>query len=110
MIKQYPIEAPKLKLAKADTLEVKQMQTILGHHVLLKDSEGWHHFLQQQLVKQSELSENQVRLLINDAIASNRDRYGDIVSVDGTKAMTSTGVEVTVNWSCIIAKAIRSGY
>lgn len=98
-IKQYPITGAMQGLAKVDTLETKQMQTVLGHHVLLKNSNGWQHYLDQQLITKDEITENQVRLLINDAIASNKTRYGEIVSISGIKAKTSTGVDITLNWT-----------
>lgn len=97
-IKQYPVVGLAESLIDDSTLEVKQMQTILGHHVLIKNSDGWRHFLDNNEVKKDELTPEQIRLLINDAITQKKARYGDIVSIDGNKATTSTGVEVTVNW------------
>lgn len=98
-IKQYPMDYKATTLQYRDVLEIKQMQTILGRHVLIKNDAGWRHFLEQEEVNQDALTNQQARLLIEDAIASNKARYGEIVSIDGTTAITSTEVKITINWS-----------
>ena len=40
----------------------------------------------------------QTSLLLNEAIAANLDRYGSLVEWDGTQGLTSTGIELTLDW------------
>lgn len=83
--------------------QVKQMQTILGQHVLVQDKSGWRHFLAEQthptaFKELKEPSEQQVKALITEAISAKPERYGNISSIDGLTATTDTEVRVTLNW------------
>lgn len=97
-VKYYPIKNQiAFPLDQAIT-DVRQVRTVLGSHLLLKNEEGWRQVSVSDYNDIPEPTEQQVRSLINDAIASNKARYGDINLIDGIEVHTTTGVKITLNW------------
>jgi hypothetical protein len=45
--------------------------------------------------------EAQLRLLLEDAMTANPARYGDIDTLAGTRALTSTGVSIDLDWDTL---------
>ena len=97
-IQQYPTRH-QLNLPHANSwLEVRTFRSILGDHVLVKLDKQWLHLDTQSFEAAVEPTSANVELLITDAIKSNKKRYGDVISVDGLSAITSTDVNITLNW------------
>ena len=107
-IKFYPQAALATLPVNQAFSQVKQMQTILGQHILVQDESGWRHFLarkehyihgQPALFEEvKEPSEQQVKSIVAEAIAAKPERYGNIASIDGLTVTTDTEVRVTLNW------------
>ncbi|MDO6710228.1 hypothetical protein Q4567_05805 [Aliiglaciecola sp. 2_MG-2023] len=98
-IKTYPLEQSFVIPNSTNWIEARVVKTILGHHLLVKTAQGFEHldpdsYLPKTLSEQSEL-----HTLVNDAVLHNPQRYGNVVSSDGYKAKTNTGVEVNLNWN-----------
>lgn len=79
--------------------EIKIIHSILGEHLLVKNEDNkWSH-LDRATMQTIEIpSEQQVEALIQDAIKHNTERYGNVVSLDGLTVLTSTQIEITLNW------------
>lgn len=80
--------------------EIKIIHSILGEHLLVKNEENkWSHLDRTTMQTIEMPSALQVETLIKDAIKHNVERYGNVVSLDGLTALTSTQVAITLNWS-----------
>ena len=77
------------------------MKTILGYHLLVKNNGQVEHLDPISLEVKSIPSSSQYKALIDDVISSNKERYGEVVSVDGTNALTSTGIDIKLDWSSL---------
>ncbi|MDO6445900.1 PepSY domain-containing protein [Colwellia sp. 1_MG-2023] len=102
-IKTYPVNqhvlpASNLPEKKEDWLEIRQLKTILGEHLLVKTTQGWQHISPTSLNVIAPPDQQAIKKLVNDAIASNKARYGEIKSVDNFLITTSTDVRITLNW------------
>lgn len=97
-VKHYPIESlVELPSSKA-WLEVRQLKTILGHHLLVKDSQGWKQLSPIDFTEVNTPSKAQVTLLLEDAITADTARYGEIQSIDALNITTNTKVRISLNW------------
>ncbi|GAA5134990.1 PepSY domain-containing protein [Thalassotalea piscium] len=97
-IKLYPI-TQSINLPEAHNwLAIKQLKTVLGDHLLVKSSNGWQQLDPESFQPRVAITDEQINLLINDAIASNRTRYGEITTIDQFRIATSTDVRITLNW------------
>ena len=97
-VKLYPLTNLHDIKVQQNWLEVRQVKSILGDHLLVKTEQGWQ---QLSLADQSEIIEptnEQVSLLVNDAIESDLNRYGAIKSIDKHTITTTTDVTITFNW------------
>ncbi len=98
-IKTYPLaQLPHIDIEK-NWSEVRWLRSILGNHLLVKTEESWQQIDYRTLQAAELPGEQQVRLLINDAIQLNRQRYGHIQTIDGVKINMDSGVEISLNWS-----------
>ncbi|MDO6693800.1 hypothetical protein Q4574_10915 [Aliiglaciecola sp. 3_MG-2023] len=98
-IKTYPLQQSFVIEPASNWLEAKVVRTILGHHLLVKTRDGFAH-LDPISYQPKEVADNAgLQLLINDTFSHDSKRYGVVSSIEGHKALTNTGVEVTVNWT-----------
>lgn len=99
-VKTYPFETPLPALKPNDNWQqVKWLKTTLGLHLMVKQANGWMHLNPSTLEPISSPSNEAVRRLIEDAILDKQERYGKLISLEGDKAITSTGAQITFNWS-----------
>jgi len=96
-IKTYPLNDSFMISPKSDWQKVSLVNTILGKHLLVKTTDKTMHLAPESLVDQAPPSEQAFKILLRDAF-NGSDRYGDIVSVNGLSAKTSTGVEIKLDW------------
>lgn len=94
----YPLESGVAVKADPRWLEFRCIKTILGVHLLVRTAEGWSQLDSSSLLPRNPPEENEIRLLVEDAISSNAARYGQVNRVDGNQVVTDTGVRVTVDW------------
>ncbi|TWX53618.1 PepSY domain-containing protein [Colwellia hornerae] len=97
-LKTYPLETQLLVKPDKKWHEVRLIKTILGHHLLVKLNGKTEHLDPISLQAKEVISSLEYKLLIEDALSINKERYGDIISIDGTKAKTSTGVVINLDW------------
>lgn len=98
-IKTYPMETSVILLPSNAALEARYLKTVLGEHLLLLTSSGWRHLDPKTLEDRPAPTESELRALLTDAFTANPERYGRIVSVDGTTVTTDTGARVTLSWT-----------
>ncbi len=93
----YPIKQI-IQLPKQQWLEVRQVRTVLGEHLLVKDENGWQQLSSENFEVIAQPTATQIRQLVNDAIAKDKARYGEIASIEKNVVSTSTGVKITLDW------------
>jgi hypothetical protein len=98
-IKSYPLESQQPVNSHPDWLEYRVQRTILGTHLIAKTADGWVHLDPATMQPRSQPSNDDMRLLLNDAFTSNPERYGRVAAVSGDSAVTSTGINVIVDWT-----------
>ncbi|XQW85234.1 PepSY domain-containing protein [Thalassotalea piscium] len=99
-VKLYPLKhhIPMPQTSTTHWLAIKQYRTILGDHLLIQNEQGWQQLNPINFEVIPSIPVEQVKLLVNDAIKENPDRYGEIVAIDKFKITTSTDVNITLNW------------
>lgn len=96
----YPINKA-LNIDVSGWTEAKVFRTILGEHLLVKDQDEWKHLSLTDMQEQAFPSEQNLKLLVNDAISENRSRYGEILHLDGQTIYTDTGVRISLDWNTL---------
>lgn len=99
--KLYALENSNPIPVKNSWLEVRFFRTILGDHLLAKMDGKWQHFNAKSLKLQVPPTAKQEALLLSDAISHNNERYGNIKSGGSGLYITSTGVELSLNWDSL---------
>ena len=100
-VKTYPLDRPFTVNPNNNWEEVRLIKTILGYHLLVKANGQVKHLDPVSLKVKSNPTQSQYKTLVEDAFSNNIERYGDVVSIDGSSAQTSTGVYVTLDWSSL---------
>lgn len=97
-IKTYPLEIQLVVNPIKEWSEVRLVKTILGHHLLVKTNGKIEHLDPISLQTKKRPTSSQYKLLIEDTLSKNKERYGELVYIDGNNAQTSTGVEIKLDW------------
>ncbi len=97
-VKQYPLQQSYYMAGNPNWQEVRLLRSVLGDHLLVKANDKWQQLDPHSLTPIAKPSQSQVRKLVEDAMQSNPERYGDIASIDGLNITTTTDVRITLNW------------
>lgn len=97
-VKTYPLEKQVSIAVNESWKEMRVIKTVLGNHLLVTAEGKTKHLDFKSLNLRPMPSATEVKLLVDDAIADKKERYGSVQEVDGTTAYTTTGIEVTLNW------------
>lgn len=100
-VQLYPAQSAYTIPVNENWLEARYFNTILGQHLIVRQAEGWRHLHADSLREWTLPSEQELSLLLTEAIAANTQRYGELTSIDGNRATTSTGVELTLDWTTL---------
>ncbi len=84
---------------KAHWNEVRLFRTILGDHLLVRQGQSWQHLDPATGKKKPYPSEEEIMLLVGDAISVNPARYGKISAFNSGSTTTDTGIEITLDWT-----------
>jgi hypothetical protein len=95
--RSYPLEHDTSVKADPGWLEFRCLKTILGHHLLVRTDEDWSQLNPSSLLPENLPGENEIRLLVEDAISGNAARYGHINNVSGNQVITDTGVHIKLD-------------
>ncbi len=97
-VKQYPLQQSYYVAGNPNWQEVRMLRSVLGDHLLVKANDKWQQLDPHSFTPIAKPSQSQVRKLVEDAMQSNPERYGDIASIDGVNITTTTGVRISFNW------------
>ncbi|MBU2985145.1 hypothetical protein KO528_07270 [Saccharophagus degradans] len=86
---------------KPDWFEVRLVKTILGEHLLVKAADGWVHLDPGSLNPMPAPSELNASKLLLDAVSHNPQRYGTIEGMANGVYITSTGIELSLDWQTL---------
>ena len=107
-VKTYPLEQVFQLQPVGKWHEARLLRTVLGYHLLLAGNGVTTHLDPQSFATRELPSDADIKRLVDDAIGVNPQRYGAIVAIDRGKAITSTGVEITLDWPTLsLAQAGR---
>lgn len=96
--KTYPLTGETVIRGQPGWRGVRLVRTVLGKHLLVESERGPLHLDPETLAALPVPGAEAVRQLLSDAIASDPARYGAVERVDGLTALTTTGVELTLDW------------
>lgn len=97
----YPIEIPYTISPEESWVEARLLKTILGYHLLVNTGDKWMHLDPLSLKLKGKPEEQELIEFLEDAIHFNRQRYGVIEKTDNDIFITSTGVELTLDWDTL---------
>jgi len=100
-VRRHPLTTSPSGALPSGALEARSLRTILGDHLLVRTASGMSHHDPVTMRVRERPSAQMVRTLIDDAVRDKRARYGEIVSVSGLTARTSTGVTITLDWDTL---------
>ena len=100
-VQQYPAQHAYTIPVNENWLETRYFNTVLGEHLIVRQADGWRHLHADTLQEWTLPSPAQVSLLLEEAIAANSRRYGELISVEGNQATTDTGVELSLDWTTL---------
>ena len=98
-LKSYPITDSSTLALPAEFDEIRILRTTLGTHLLVDREDQRQHLSAQTGQNWPEPAAHDLRRLIDDAITTDPGRYGVVASTRGLTATTTTGVQVTLDWT-----------
>ncbi len=105
-VRTYTLDGTPVPQPRSDWLEVRVVRTILGDHLLVHAESGFAQLDPATLRARELPDEDAIRRLIDDAIAAERGRYGEIALVvrhlddsPGASIETTTGVKIELDWA-----------
>jgi hypothetical protein len=78
--------------------EFRLARTVLGLHLLARDTEGWRQYDPVSLTLRPLPAPEDVIRLLEDAITVDPDRYGSQVIYEGGDYLSETGVRLSLDW------------
>ena len=96
----YPLESIPELPALPDAGEIRLIRTVLGTHLLVRESGNWRH-LRAETGQAWQPSPEELKALVADALTRHRERYGRVVDVEAQTVVTDTGVRIDVHWSTL---------
>jgi len=98
--KTYRMDGEKIAFTPNPTwLEIRYFRTILGNHLIVRTAQGWQHLDPATLAVRAKPTDDEIKKLLLDAFSANPGRYGQISTIAGATATTTTNVRVTLNWN-----------
>ena len=97
--KTYPLEKSFSIPASKTWKEVRLIKSILGYHLLVKSGDKTEHLDPLSLLPKAMPTESQYKYLLQDALSGNKERYGEVVNINGDIASTSSDIEIKLNWN-----------
>ncbi|WP_345195670.1 PepSY domain-containing protein [Kistimonas scapharcae] len=97
-VRLYAMDGSMTITPDAGWQEISIKRSILGYHLIVQEDGHWQQLDLETLGERPLPSKQQLLALVNDAITANPERYGSIVTVEGDRLFTDTGVEISVDW------------
>lgn len=100
-VKTYPISNAVQIIPKPEWQEVKLLQTVLGTHLMVKQSDGWQQLNLTDFTVRPQPSVDDLQRLIKDAISVDSKRYGEQLLKTEQGFVTDTGVQIQLDWASL---------
>jgi hypothetical protein len=100
-LRTYPLTTPVALTMQSDWHEFRYLKSVLGDHLLVRRDQTWEHLDPQTLTTLALPREEMQVALVADAISVNPLRYGDVLQFTDNKFLTSSGVEISLNWDSL---------
>ncbi len=98
----YPLDQGAISISSNPSWrEVRYVRTILGNHLIVRTDAGWSQLNPTTYQLRQQPTPDELKLLVKDALVTNPNRYGEVVSIAGNRITTTTGVEITLNWDTL---------
>ena len=97
-VRSYPLSGPVVQQSHPAWFEYRVLHTVLGEHLLIRSQGGWQQLHAASLQPRPRPSNQKVIKLLEDAIISNPQRYGQRVLKQGEGFVTETGVRLSLDW------------
>ncbi len=97
-VKHYAIDKPMTITPEPLWQEISIKRSVLGYHLMVQQDGRWQQLDLETFEERPLPSTQSLERLVNDAISVNPERYGSIVTVEGDRVFTDTGVEISVDW------------
>ncbi|EGM78989.1 hypothetical protein Rhein_0847 [Rheinheimera sp. A13L] len=100
-VKTYPISTTIQIHPQPDWQEIKLLQSVFGVHLLVKQSDGWQQLNPQDFTVRLQPADDELQLLLKDAISVDPQRYGEQLLKTDQGYVTDTGVQIQLNWASL---------
>ena len=100
-VKTYPISKVVQLIPKPEWQEIKLLQTVLGTHLMVKQSDSWQQLDLNDFTVRPQPTADDFELLIQDAISVDPKRYGKQVLTTEQGFVTDTGVLIQLDWASL---------
>jgi hypothetical protein len=100
-VRQLPVAESLQLTPAAQWEELRFFRTVLGDHLLVRESGRWRHLDAATLKTWEQPGVADLQKLLEDAFRANPVRYGRVLSIDDVKALTDTGVQITIDWDAM---------
>jgi hypothetical protein len=97
-VRQLPVAESLQLTPAAQWEELRFFRTVLGDHLLVRESGRWLHLDAETLLPWQQPIAADLQKLLEDAFRANPARYGRVLSIDDNTAVTDTGVHITFDW------------
>ncbi|MBU0913765.1 MAG: PepSY domain-containing protein [Gammaproteobacteria bacterium] len=101
VVKTYPINTAIQLNPQPEWQEIKLLQTVLGTHLMVKQSGGWQQINPKDFTVRPQPSTDDLQLLIKDAISVDPKRYGQQLLKTEQGFVTDTGVQIQLDWASL---------
>jgi len=97
----YSLPALSIPPGRNEWLEVRQVQTVLGTHLLAKTKDGWQQYNADTMAKRGLPASADIKKLLEDAIGVDQKRYGESVAKSADGYVTASGVRLSFDWDSL---------
>lgn len=100
-VKTYPISNAVQLTPQPEWQEIKLLQTVLGPHLMVKQSDRWQQLNLTDFTVRPQPSADDLLRLIKDAISVDSKRYGEQLLKTEQGFVTDTGVQIQLDWASL---------
>lgn len=100
-VKTYPISNAVQLTPQPEWQEIKLLQTVLGPHLMVKQSDGWQQLNLTDFTVRPQPSADDLLRLIKDAMSVDSKRYGEQLLKTEQGFVTDTGVQIQLDWASL---------
>lgn len=100
-VKTHPISNAVQLTPQPEWQEIKLLQTVLGPHLMVKQSDRWQQLNLTDFTVRPQPSADDLLRLIKDAMSVDSKRYGEQLLKTEQGFVTDTGVQIQLDWASL---------